>query len=123
LDLAHAEANRHHAAACRHDAAAEDAARTGIRWRCRNRVVRTREFVDQIANFIGGTFLEQELQNNSDGFLSSRPVYADIGDDTSDQFVHLRPTSPAFAVISDIMTVAISENKFCAFKQGSFVRK
>jgi hypothetical protein len=41
--------------------------------------------------------LAPERQNDADGLFRGRPVDANSGDETSDQFVHLPLASPALA--------------------------
>src|SRR6266850_4197180 len=82
LDLAHAESNSHHAGPGSHDAAAEHAARTGIRRRRRDRSLGAGHLVDQGLYLVRRPFLDEELQDDADGLLRGRPVDANVGDET-----------------------------------------
>jgi hypothetical protein len=45
----------------------------------------------------GGAFLDQEVEDDTDGFFRNGLVDADIGDETRDQLVHDPLNSPALA--------------------------
>ena len=42
-------------------------------------------------NLLGRPFLEQELQNDTNGLLGGRLIDADIGNQPSDQLIHTPP--------------------------------
>ena len=53
--------------------------------------LRPGKFVDEGLNFVGRAFLDQEVEDDADGFFRGGPIDADIGDETRDQFVHDPP--------------------------------
>ena len=60
----------------------------------RNRSFSTWNLIDQSLKFVGGSLVTEETRNDADGFFRSRTIYADIGDQTCDQFVHYSLASP-----------------------------
>ena len=54
----------------------------------------SRKFGQQCLDFVRWAFLDQKFENDADGFFRSRTIYADIGDQTCDQFVHYSLASP-----------------------------
>jgi hypothetical protein len=52
------------------------------------------KFGQQRLDFVGWAFLDQKFENDADGFFRSRTIYADISDQTCDQFVHYFLASP-----------------------------
>ena len=54
----------------------------------------SRKFIQQRLHFVRWAFLDQEFENDADGFFRGRTIYADIGNQTCDQFVHYSLANP-----------------------------
>jgi hypothetical protein len=48
----------------------------------------SRKFGQQRLHFVSWALFDQKLKDDADGLLRSRTIYADVSDQTCDQFVH-----------------------------------
>jgi hypothetical protein len=98
LDLAHAKTGSHHAGSCRQHTSTKDSTAL-VGWRRLNERVSSRQLGKEALNLVGRPFLEQKLQNDTDGFLGSRLINADVGNQTSDQLVYTPPFGPWLTIV------------------------
>ncbi len=63
----------------------------------RNQSFGSGELGQERLHLVGGSFLDQEVENYADGFFRSRAIDPDIGDETRDQFVHYPLASPTLS--------------------------
>src|SRR5664279_1238803 len=96
LNLAHAQTQPHQPDAERHQAAAHQSSQTAAVAGGLDRGFRTRNPVDQGLNFIGRTFLAEEIENDADDFLGNSTIDAGLCSQPPDQFVHIAPPSTGY---------------------------
>jgi hypothetical protein len=93
LNVSHAQAEPHQLGADRHQTAAHQPSQTAIVAGRRDGGFRAGYSIDQGLNFVAGTLVAKELQNDADGFFSHSIIDAGLYGQPSYQFVHNAPPS------------------------------
>jgi hypothetical protein len=62
----------------------------------------SRKFGQQWLHFVSWALLDQKIEDDADGFLRSRTIYANISDQTRDQFVHSPLANPSGRAILQV---------------------
>ena len=110
LHLAHAQPGRHHLGAGAHDAAHREHAAAGIGCLLHERL-RSGKPIDEGLHLVGGAFLAQEVEDDTDGSFGGYPIDADIGDETRNQLFHVPLMLPHWRRVVIILNFVGGDDK------------